>query len=59
MPRLALLLCLALLAGCKSEVSAPGVKVSVGPGGAKVDAPGVKIEAGPGGAKVDVEKKNP
>ncbi len=49
-------MCLTVL-GCKSEVNAPGVKVSVGPGGAKVDVPGVKVEAGPGGAKVDVEKK--
>ena len=56
MLRFAFLLCLALLAGCKSEVSAPGVKVSVGPGGAKVEAPGVNIEAGPGGAKVKVDQ---
>ncbi len=43
--------------GCKTEVTAPGVKVKVDGDGAKVTAPGVKIEAGPGGAKVDIEKK--
>ncbi len=56
MLRSLLLVSCLVVTGCKSEVNAPGVKVSVGPGGAKVEAPGVKVEAGPGGAKVDVDK---
>ena len=55
--RALLLLAMLVGMGCKTEVTAPGVKVKVDGDGAKVTAPGVKVEAGPGGTKVDVEKK--
>lgn len=57
MSRIVFMLGLLVLAGCKTEVNAPGVKVNVGPGGVKVTAPGANVDVGPGGAKVDIDPK--